>query len=554
MKSNYTGVSKWSGTLAIAILTGAWIYMMSRIPTLDFDESLYRSISQAMKLRGDPWLMEWDSSPLFHKPPLLYWLIVATSALLDYGAETVSSLSSRVPSILSSIGILLSLRFGMNYIMPPPLSRGAESIPVMAFLCAGFAVLTSGAVIFDPLQSLALMPALLIPTRIFLRDEMPAFRTWLFFGGSLALATMIKGLNGILIPSLAFGMHLLFSMKNRGFLKSFQLGLRFFALAFLPAALLSAAFFFLLHRKIGPGFTEEFFLVQHFGRSRAPMEAHSGGVLYHPLFILFGGAFLTPVLMRAWKDRRPDLIRFGFPLTYSLAFVLAFTLSATKLPHYTWPAWPALALFAGILHSLRENVEIQSKNQTWTSRVTDMLSCLPVFLLGLLLFTLGSASDLIFSKFSSTSQGRALLSSILPFNGLQKTMFWMGAFSCFVFVIRARALSRNLRVSALLSMIALGSIVFGLGPTLDSAMVRPFQLIAEDLRIRNPAPGDCIRYTGPLSATFSLALGPKLIHNRCDPAETKFLVTPEWKSDECLAAGFTELSRRGHLILCESNP
>lgn len=190
---------------------------------------------------------------------------------------------------------------------------------------------------------------------------------------------MIKGLNGILIPSLAFGMHLLFSMKNRGFLKSFQLGLRFFALAFLPAALLSAAFFFLLYRKIGPGFTEEFFLVQHFGRSRAPMEAHSGGVLYHPLFILFGGAFLTPVLMRAWKDRRPDLIRFGFPLTYSLAFVLAFTLSATKLPHYTWPAWPALALFAGILHSLRENVEIQSKNQTWTSRVTDMLSCLPVF-------------------------------------------------------------------------------------------------------------------------------------------------------------------------------
>lgn len=75
----------------------------------------------------------------------------------------------------------------MNYIMPPPLSRGAESIPVMAFLCAGFAVLTSGAVIFDPLQSLALMPALLIPTRIFLRDEMPAFRTWLFSEEALLL-------------------------------------------------------------------------------------------------------------------------------------------------------------------------------------------------------------------------------------------------------------------------------------------------------------------------------------------------------------------------------
>jgi 4-amino-4-deoxy-L-arabinose transferase-like glycosyltransferase len=541
---------KLFGSIALTLLILIWIHQLARMPTLDLDESLYRAVSQSMKTKGDPWLLNWDSRPLFHKPPIFYWLIVATSTLLDSGKEVVSSLASRIPSVLSSIGILFSLRAGMKYILPGPVSRESKSIPVLAFLCASFAVLTSSAVIFDPLQTLALMPALLIPTRIFLRDENPQRKTWFFFGASLALATMIKGLNGILIPSFAFGLHLLFSLPRWGFQRILRTGLSFFAFSFAPAAILSGAYFFLLDRKIGPEFTEEFFWVQHFGRSRSPMEAHSGGILYHPLVLFLGGGFLTPLIFSLWRDRRPDWIRFGFPISFAFAFVLAFSLSATKLPHYTWPVWPALALFVGLIHSLpsREN----AKPGTWFSRleIPGLFFSLPVFLLGILLLALGAASDLVLNELSDSPRSQLLLHSLVPFNGIEKAFFWVGTISCFIFIFRHRTLSRSPHFAAFLSMTSVSALVIGLSPSIEGILVKPFVQIAEDLKARNPAASECIRYSGPLSATLSLALGPKLFHNRCEPQETKFLITPEWKAAECQEAGFTEISHRGHLILC----
>jgi 4-amino-4-deoxy-L-arabinose transferase-like glycosyltransferase len=545
---------KLFGTLALTLLILLWIHQLARMPTLDLDESLYRAVSQSMKIKGDPWLLHWDSRPLFHKPPIFYWLIVATSTLLDSGKEVVSSLASRIPSVLSSIGILLSLRAGMKYILPGPVSRESKTIPVLAFLCASFAVLTSDAVIFDPLQTLALMPALLIPTRIFLRNETPDRKTWLFFGASLALATMIKGLNGILIPSFAFGLHLLFSLPRSGLRKTLRTGLSFFAFSFAPAGILSGAFFFLLDRKIGSGFTEEFFWVQHFGRSRSPMEAHSGGILYHPMVLFLGGGFLTPLIFSLWRDRRPDWIRFGFPITFTLAFILAFTLSATKLPHYTWPVWPALALFVGLIHSLPSRGN--AKPGTWFSRleIPSLFFSIPVFLLGILLLVFGAASDVVLNELSDSPRGQSLLHSLSPFDWTEKALFWVGAISCFIFVFRHRTLSRSPHFAAFLSMTSLCALVIGLSPSIEGVLVKPLVLVAEDLKTRNPAASECIRYSGPLSATLSLALGPKLFHNRCEPEETKFLITPEWKAEECQASGFTEISHRGHLILCVKQP
>ncbi len=538
------------GRLALTLLALFWLYQLTRMPTLDFDESLYRSVSLSMKMKGDPWLLSWDSRPLFHKPPIFYWLIVAASALIDSGKEIVSSLAARVPSILSSIGILFSLYRGIGYILPGPTSRETKSIPVFAFLCASFAVLTSGAVIFDPLQTLALMPAILIPTRIFLREEIPGWRTWILLGISLALSTMIKGLNGILIPSFAFGLQLLASLRRWGIPESLRAGFLFFSLAFVPAVVLSAAYFFLLNQKIGPEFTEEFFWVQHFGRSRAPMEAHSGGFFYHPFMLFFGGGFLTPLILSLWRDRQPDLIRFGFPLSFALAFVLTFTLSATKLPHYIWPAWPALALFAGLIFSLPSKEP--SKPNGWFTRsgIAGFLFSTPVLILGILLFALGAASDLVLKELSQSSRGASIVHSFAPFTGLQKVGLWLGAISCFVFVLKNRVLGLVPQIAAFLSMISLCALAMGIGPTLDRIMVKPFEQISDDLKARNPSSSDCIRYSGPLSATLSLALGPNLIHNRCEPNEAKYLIAPEWKAEDCKNFGLTEVSHRGHLILC----
>jgi|GEM_PF-158996 len=544
-------MASFPGLLAFAFLALLWIHLLLKVSTLDFDESLYRSVSQAMKIKGDPWALIWDDQPLFHKPPIFYWLIVLASRFVDFGQETVSACAARIPSLLSSIGILLSLGLGMRRLFPERNDPETPWTPVYAFLCGFFPVLTSAGVIFDPLQTLALMSALLISTRVFLRNEDLNTKTGLALGGSMALACMIKGLNGLLIPAFAFGLHLLLSLRARGFKPSLKLGLAFLSRAFLPALLVSGLFFFWLDQKIGREFTIEFFIVQHFGRSSAPMEAHSGGLLYHPMILFFGGGFLAPVLISLFQGHRPNWSRFGFPLTWTLSCVLIFTFSATKLPHYTWPAWPALALFAGMLSASKEP-QVPSQNQTLAFKWASWFSTLPVLILGMILFLFGAASDLILGAASlNSTQGASILHSLPAFEVWQKALFLAGSLACFVFAVKRRILAAKPAVAAFFSMTALYCFVIGLTPAIHALMVEPQQKIAEDLKALNPSPTDCIRYAGPLSATLSLALGPKLIHNRCDPTQVRYLIVPEWKVDECPAPEFTRVSQHGHLILCK---
>ena len=82
------------------------------------------------------------------------------------------------------------------------------------------------------------------------------------------------------------------------------------------------------------------------------METHGGSLLYHPTFVWIFGGFLSYFLIQQFAQRKWDYLKLGFPLTFSFSFILFFSLSATKLPHYTWPIWAALAIQGGLLESL----------------------------------------------------------------------------------------------------------------------------------------------------------------------------------------------------------
>ncbi|NDG85824.1 MAG: hypothetical protein EBX52_12420, partial [Proteobacteria bacterium] len=153
--------------MALFLTLILWLYFAAALPTFDFDESLYRRVTESMRQAGNPWLLTWDGRELFHKPPVFYWLIWCASALVDAGKETVSAMAARIPGLFSTLAILFSLHAGMRHLFPEQKDQKGFLPPVFAFLCAAFAVLTGTAVILDPLQTLALMPALIIPARMF---------------------------------------------------------------------------------------------------------------------------------------------------------------------------------------------------------------------------------------------------------------------------------------------------------------------------------------------------------------------------------------------------
>jgi hypothetical protein len=522
---------------AAILLTGLlWLYFILKAPTLDFDESLYRSVSESMKKSGNPWQLLWDGQTLYHKPPIFYWLICIASQLVDFGRESVSSLASRIPSFLSSIGILFSLYFGTK--------RKPE--PALAYLCALFPVITGTAVIFDPLQTLVLMPALLIPLRLFQEERDLSITDFLLMAISLALASSVKGLNGIIIPSFAFGLHLLFQISRFSVRRVLRIGLQYLALTVIPAALFTAAFYALLHQKIGPAFTQEFIWVQHFARGSSAMEAHSGGVMYHPLTLFLGAGFLAPFLIYQVYQKRPNYLKWGYPLTYSFSFVLVFSFSATKLPHYTWPAWSGLALFTGLLARMKP---ADNEPKTLDRRI-GFLASLPVFFLGVFFLLLGTAPPLLLDALPKSAQVQTLLESLPPFSLFQRALFFSGALSCFVFQVRRREVTKNLDLTVLFASIASASLGIGILPSVQALMVTPFQEIAVTLKARHPNPQDCIRYTGPLSASLSLELAPELVHNRCDLSTARYLIAPSWKERDCLNENFEIIDRKSYLVLC----
>ena len=318
----------------VLLILSLLIYSFFYVPTFDLDESLYRRVAEEMKWGGNFWHPTWDGKALHHKPPLFYWLIVISSRFFDGADAGVSILAARFPNLLATLGIIFSLSFF------PKFSFSSFLNTFLLWGCALFPLLTSTSVLFDPLQTLAFIPCLIIPHRAFSENRSINKNEFLILALSMFAATAIKGLTGLILPTFAIGAHLLIS----NYKTSIKEGLRFVALSFMPAIILSTLYYFYLDQKMGRAFTEEFFLVHHLGRGTQAMEAHRGPFYYYIGITLLGGGLLIPLLAFQSIRTQFNYKKLGYPLSFAIATLIFFSASATKLPHYTWPIWPALVL------------------------------------------------------------------------------------------------------------------------------------------------------------------------------------------------------------------
>jgi 4-amino-4-deoxy-L-arabinose transferase-like glycosyltransferase len=96
--------------------------------------------------------------------------------------------------------------------------------------------------------------------------------------------------------------------------------------------------------------TREFFLYHNVNRYTSTMEGHGAIFLITPLFVIIGmlpySIFLVQTIRSAWRERRENHL-----LIYSIVIVLTivafFSFSQTKLPNYTVPVYPFLAILIG---------------------------------------------------------------------------------------------------------------------------------------------------------------------------------------------------------------
>lgn len=182
---------------------------------------------------------------------------------------------------------------------------------------------------------------------IFLFDQTRQSK-WLFSAYTLAgLGVLSKGPIALLIPIGAMGIYLIWSKRfNWNTIRSFKplVGL-------LWSLLIAFPWFYLVHKETQGAFTDGFFLDHNLSRFSSEKEGHGGLFIITWLFALLGlfpGGIVLFKSFRFLKIQigKNDLLRFS--ISCALIVITIFSFSSTKLPNYTLPAVPFMAVISAL--------------------------------------------------------------------------------------------------------------------------------------------------------------------------------------------------------------
>ena len=179
------GKEKPSVRLALLLLLVAGTLFFSRLgsPLLEPDEARYAEIPRQMLAEGRFVVPVLYGEPYLHKPPLLYWLVMAS-----YKVFGVSDWAARlVPCLAACLVVLLTYGWGQRTIG----SRAAFAGALMLALSARFVYL-GRMLTMDSLLSLWVVGAL-AAGHLALRKRRLRWQWWCLSAGACGLGLLTKG-------------------------------------------------------------------------------------------------------------------------------------------------------------------------------------------------------------------------------------------------------------------------------------------------------------------------------------------------------------------------
>jgi len=355
------------GGLALALLCLA-VYLPGffTIPVVDRDEARFAQASRQMLESGDRVVPRVQGVPRLNKPPLIYWLQSASANLLTGGDASRDAIwMYRIPSLLTAIvTVLATWRLGLAMFDPRAAWLGAAILaacPVMYWEARQARA--------DMVLVACTSVAVLLLWNLWRRLDRPRVRTpWptlLAFWAAVALGVLTKGPITPLVVGLA--LVVLGTVTGRwAWMRRLRplLGLCVVAAAVGP-------WVYLVAQQVGFGTYWATIHAETLGRAASAREGHTGPPGFHLVFLLvllFPGSLLVALalwrgLVRGTRSRpapagsgrlvrarhRLQTLAAGRPAELFLLCVVTpswvlFEVSGTKLPHYTMPLYPAIAL------------------------------------------------------------------------------------------------------------------------------------------------------------------------------------------------------------------
>ncbi|MDR7130376.1 hypothetical protein J2X69_002726 [Algoriphagus sp. 4150] len=307
------------------------------------DESKNAAAGFEMWKSSDWILPTFNGQPRYDKPPLHYYFFG-----LAYRFFGVTPFAARFfPALMGWLTVCL-VYFTVN-----------RSFGRLAALASGIVLLASvhwviqfHLAVPDPFLIFFLTASLVFFVKYREGNHKKSNLRWM--GLTLGLAVLSKG--PVALALVGGTILIFFLFQRKGFRKNLQSVLDPLAIAiFLLVAL---PWYFLIAWKTDGVWIQEFFFKHNLSRFSAPMEGHGGEFYLTLVFVLLGMMPGSLIIVSSFKSLIsysgiPDLVKIS--LLFSCLTIAFFMISGTKLPNYTAPVYPFLAIIIGWL--LRQSGE-----------------------------------------------------------------------------------------------------------------------------------------------------------------------------------------------------
>lgn len=327
-----------SRILAVLLVLLVYLWNLGAYGLIDPDEGRYAEIPREMLESGDLVTPKLNYVKYFEKPVLHYWLTAGSFLLLGQ-----NEFAARLVPVLCGLGGCL-LTFFLARRMTGSARAGVFSALVLASSLLWFGV--SRLNIIDMTLTFFFTAALFGYGMWSSEPDRSRGRPWmLLFYAGMALATLSKGLIGVVLPGGIAVLHLLFARRWRELPRIFPpSGIALYFALTVP--------WFWAVCRANPDFFDFFFVREHLMRYLTKVHGRYEPFWFFVPILLAGGVPWTGLLLEAlhavrgkWSLLSRDSGRL-LGLWFAVPF-LFFSLSDSKLIPYVAPCMPPLAILIG---------------------------------------------------------------------------------------------------------------------------------------------------------------------------------------------------------------
>ncbi|WP_374516782.1 glycosyltransferase family 39 protein [Undibacterium squillarum] len=330
--------SPFDSKLIIRSLTAAfllfWFYMLGARVLVPTDEGRYAEMAREMLATGDWITLRLNGIKYFEKPPLQNWMNALTFAVFGLG-EWQARLWTGLTALLG----IVSVGFTAAKLYDRRTGWIAALMLATGFYWAGMGHVNSLDMGISGFFAVSLCALILGQ-----RDGVAASEQrnyMLLCWAAMALATLSKGLIGIVLPGAVLTLYTIITRDWRMWLR---LHLGKGILLFLA---ITAPWFILIALR-NPEHPHFFFIHEHFDRFTSGVHKRGGPWYYFiPLMVLgilpwLG--YLFSSVAAGWKKETSRFQPLLMAWIWAIFFFVFFSVSGSKLPGYIVPIFPALAL------------------------------------------------------------------------------------------------------------------------------------------------------------------------------------------------------------------